>query len=86
MPDEPRKTERHRYATFTGLHAAPETPAPVWAAADERAAIVEYLRAEADAPHPIELGAPMLSPSGRGLLLLHADRIERGEHLTEEEP
>lgn len=39
-----------------------------------------YLRAAANAPHPIERGVPSLSPAGRGLLLLHADRIERGEH------
>jgi hypothetical protein len=47
------------------------------------AAVVAYLRAAANAPHPSELGAPMLSPSGRGLLLLHADFIERGEHREE---
>jgi hypothetical protein len=29
--------------------------------------------------------APALSPAGRGLLLLMADRIERGEHLKGEE-
>ena len=52
----------------------------------ERAAVVAYLRAAANAPHPSELGAPMLSPSGRGLLLLHADAIERGEHRREGEP
>ena len=49
---------------------------------DERAAVVAYLRERADAPHPIERGAPALSPAGRGLLLLMADRIERGEHRT----
>ncbi len=51
---------------------------------EERAAVVAFLRAAANAPHPSELGAPMLSPSGRGLLLLHADFIERGEHCREE--
>jgi hypothetical protein len=50
----------------------------------ERAAVVAFMRAAANAPHPSELGAPMLSPSGRGLLLLHADFIERGEHRREE--
>ena len=61
-------------------------PAPVWTAKDERATVVRYLREAANAPHPTELGAPMLSPSGRGLLLLHADFIERGDHLHTEEP
>ena len=51
----------------------------------ERAAIVEYLRERANAEHPIEKGVPSLSPAGRGLLLLMADRIERGEHLGEKE-
>ena len=46
---------------------------------------VAYLRERANAEHPIERGAPSLSPAGRGLLLLHADAIERGEHRREEE-
>jgi len=46
----------------------------------ERAAVVAHLRAAAHAPHPIEADTPMLSPSGSGLLLLEAARIERGEH------
>jgi len=46
----------------------------------ERAAVVAYLRERANAPHPTERGVPSLSPAGRGILLLHADRIERGEH------
>jgi hypothetical protein len=50
----------------------------------ERAAVVAWLRAHANAPHPIERGVPSLSPAGRGLLLLHADHIERGEHRREE--
>lgn len=50
----------------------------------ERRATV-YLRERANAEHPIERGVPSLSPAGRGLLLLHADRIERGEHLKKEE-
>ena len=54
------------------------------AAHEERAAVVAWLRAHANAPHPIERGVPSLSPAGRGLLLLHADRIERGEHRREE--
>lgn len=49
----------------------------------ERAAVVAWLRAGADAPHPIEAGERALSPSGRGLLLLAADRIERGDHRRE---
>jgi len=49
----------------------------------ERAAVVAYLRERANAPHPIERGVSSLSPAGRGLLLLHADRIERGEHRKE---
>ena len=52
--------------------------------AHERAAVVAYLRDEANAPHPIEAGERALSPSGRGLLLLAASRIERGEHRREE--
>jgi len=61
-------------------------PVPVWTAEQERAAVVAWLRAHANAPHPIERGVPSLSPAGRGLLLLHADRIERGEHRRQEEP
>lgn len=53
--------------------------------AEERAAVVAWLRASANAEHPIERGVPALSPAGRGMLLLHADRIERGEHRREEE-
>ena len=49
----------------------------------ERAAVVAWLRVEANAPHPIEAGERALSPSGRGLLLLAAIRIERGEHRRE---
>ncbi len=48
---------------------------------DERALVVAVLRKAANAPHPIERGVPSLSPAGRGLLLFHADRIERGDHL-----
>jgi len=62
-----------------GLRAADK------AVAEERAAVVAWLREQANAPHPSELGAPMLSPSGRGLLLLNASAIERGEHRREEE-
>jgi len=51
----------------------------------ERAAVVTWLRDEANAPHPSELDTPMLSPSGRGLLLLNASAIERGEHRREGE-
>jgi len=47
---------------------------------EERAAVVAFLRQEANAPHPSELDTPMLSPSGRGLLLLNASAIERGDH------
>ena len=50
----------------------------------ERQAVVAWLRAEANAPHPIEAGERALSPSGCGLLLLNASRIERGEHSREE--
>jgi hypothetical protein len=50
----------------------------------ERATVVAYLRARANAPHPIERGIPSLSPAGRGLLLLMADQIEKGEHLKQE--
>jgi hypothetical protein len=52
--------------------------------AAERAAVVAWLNAEANAPHPIEAGERALSPSGRGLLLRVADAIERGEHRREE--
>jgi hypothetical protein len=51
----------------------------------ERAAVVVWLRERANAPHPIERGISSLSPAGRGLLLLHADGIERGEHRREGE-
>lgn len=54
-------------------------------ASEDRAAVVAWLRESANAPHPIERGVPSLSPAGRGLLLLHADIIERGEHRREEE-
>jgi hypothetical protein len=47
---------------------------------EERAAVVAALVSAANAPHPIEHGVPSLSPAGRGLLLLWADRIERGAH------
>ena len=50
----------------------------------ERPAVVAWLLESANAPHPIERGVPSLSPAGRGLLLLHADSIERGEHRREE--
>ena len=50
-------------------------------AAAERAAVVAFLREKANAEHPIERGVPSLSPVGRGLLLFHADYIERGEHI-----
>jgi hypothetical protein len=53
-------------------------------AREERAAVVTWLREEANAPHPIEAGERALSPAGRGLLLLAASRIERGEHRREE--
>ena len=56
------------------------------AAHEERAAVVAYLRKQANAPHPIERGVPSLSPAGRGLLLFHADRCERGEHRRKEKP
>jgi hypothetical protein len=49
----------------------------------ERDSIVAYLRARANADHPI-FDKP-LSPAGRGLLLLMADRIELGEHLKQED-
>ena len=52
----------------------------------ERAAVVAYVRSEANQPHPIEAGERALSPSGRGLLLFYAGQIERGEHRREEEP
>lgn len=48
----------------------------------ERKAIVEYLRKRANTPHPVEAGEYALSWMGRGLVLLFADQIERGEHLT----
>jgi hypothetical protein len=54
--------------------------------AAERAAVVAWLNAEANEPHPIEAGERALSPSGRGLLLRAADTIERGEHRREEKP
>ncbi len=56
------------------------------AIAEERAAVVAYVRSEANQPHPSEAGERALSPSGRGLLLFYSDRIERGEHRREEEP
>jgi hypothetical protein len=72
----------------TGLDAtrayAVSVEAEVLSLRGERAAVVAYLRKQANAPHPIERGVPSLSPAGRGLLLFHADRIERGEHRREE--
>ena len=59
------------------------------ARADERAAIVAYLRGRAGygpVADAIERGEHMLSPAGRGLLLLVADRIERGDHLETGDP
>lgn len=55
----------------------PRYPTPI----RDRASIVAFLRAKANAPHPSERGVPSLSPAGRGLLLLMADAIERGEDL-----
>ncbi|NCZ28245.1 MAG: hypothetical protein EBX70_00875, partial [Betaproteobacteria bacterium] len=69
MLDEHRMDNQHAYEE--GGHA-------------ERAAVVAYVRSEANQPHPIEAGERALSPSGRGLLLFYADRIERGEHRREE--
>lgn len=49
----------------------------------ERAAIVAYLRERANADETRQ-GLPVMSPAGRGLLLLMADRIERGAHYDVE--
>lgn len=82
-----RLATQQRYGPQT--HYAPvltALPLPVAdAVAEERAAVVAYLREQANAEHPIERGVPSLSPAGRGLLLLNADRIERGEHRREED-
>lgn len=51
---------------------------------EERRKTVAWLREHADAEHPVERGEPALSPAARGLLLLHADHIERGEHCHKE--
>ncbi len=48
-------------------------------AEQERARIVAFIRREANDMHPIETAEYNLSPAGRGLLLLMADQIERGE-------
>lgn len=45
----------------------------------ERAAIVAYLRERANADETRQ-GMPVMSPAGRGLLVLMAERIERGAH------
>jgi hypothetical protein len=58
---------------------------PQRARAEERAAIVAWLRERANARHPTEAGERLLSPAGRGLLLLVADRIETGDHLKVKE-
>jgi len=71
------EAERHR-------RIADEAVERIESAETERAAVVAYLRKQANAPHPIERGVPSLSPAGRGLLLFHADAIERGEHRKEE--
>jgi hypothetical protein len=47
---------------------------------DERARIVEWLRGWANEKHPIEAGEVLFSPAGRGLILMGATAIERGEH------
>jgi hypothetical protein len=57
------------------------------ARANERAAIVAYIRGRAGygpVADAIERGEHMLSPADRGLLLLMADRIESGDHLKVE--
>jgi hypothetical protein len=51
----------------------------------ERARVVAFLRARANAEHPVERGVQALSPAGQGLLLLMASRIEAGEHRGEAE-
>ena len=48
----------------------------------ERAAVVKWLRESANAVGSD--GGRVLSPAGRGLLLLHADEIERGDHIKEQ--
>lgn len=50
----------------------------------EREQIVAYLRKRAEDISQQQRGIPSLSPAGRGLLLLMADRIEQGEHLKTE--
>lgn len=72
------EAERHR-------RIADEAVTRIESAEAERAAVVAWLRHEANAPHPIEVGERALSPSGRGLLLLAASQIERGEHRREVE-
>lgn len=73
----------HLVAEVERLRARAEK-AEAEAVREERAAVVAALVSAANAPHPIERGVPSLSPAGRGLLLLWADRIERGEHRRKE--
>lgn len=61
----------------------PELRAMYKAHAAERAAIVAYLRRRANADETRQ-GLPVMSAAGRGLLLLMADRIERGDHFQVE--
>lgn len=48
----------------------------------EAKVIAEFLRAKARMDHPVEAGERLLSPENRGLALLWADEIERGEYQT----
>jgi hypothetical protein len=78
--------ERLRCAAMELREATDDVMNNAWkdGAREERQNVVAFLRAEANEPHPIEAGERALSPSGRGLLMLNASRIERGEHRREE--
>ena len=78
--------ERLRCAAMEMRESAIDVMNRAWedGAREERQNVVAFLRAEANEPHPIEAGERALSPSGRGLLMLNASRIERGEHRREE--
>jgi hypothetical protein len=54
--------------------------------ADERSAVVAYLRDEANTPHPTETDEYALPFNMRFLLLASAIQIELGEHRKDGEP
>jgi hypothetical protein len=69
------ETCEHGYYTLEALLTASKI-----AREQERERIVAWLRGWANEKHPIEAGEVLFSPAGRGLILMGATAIERGEH------